>query len=418
MIEAIAEPNRETGLRQLHRFIARAGAQYAKSRNFDFGPDRRANVSMLSPYLRHRLLLEEEILRATLRHHSLAAANKFLQEVFWRTYYKGWLEQRPAVWVDYRRSLARTLRQLENDTSARRRYEAAVAGDTGIDCFDAWVDELLTCGYLHNHARMWFASIWVFTLELPWQLGADFFYRHLLDGDPASNTLSWRWVSGLHTPGKTYLATASNIAKFTNNRFHPDGQLATHAPAPARPNVYPLDPLPRPQSLEPNERFGLLITEDDCFPESILATHAPAVVIGVTATQMRSPLPVGLPAQQFVTGAVSDAVQRSAQEYSIHGDIALSQDWADTLLKWAKQHDLKTIATPYAPVGPVAELLADAMEKLAHHDIRLLQLGRPYDILVWPNASRGFFKLKDQIPAILERIGILPDQAETQEKAG
>ena len=418
MIAAIAEPNREAGLGQLHRFIARAGARYAKSRNYDFGPDRRANVSMLSPYLRHRLLLEEEVLRTTLRHHSQAAANKFLQEVFWRTYYKGWLEQRPAVWFDYRRSLAQTLRQLEDDTSTRRRYQAAVAGDTGIDCFDAWVDELLTYGYLHNHARMWFASIWVFTLELPWQLGADFFYRHLLDGDPASNTLSWRWVSGLHTPGKTYLATASNIAKFTNNRFYPDGQLATHAPAPARPTVYPLGALPRTQSLKPNERFGLLITEDDCFPESILGTHAPAVVIGVTATQMRSPLPAGLPAQQFVTGAVGDAVQRSSQEFSIHGQIVTSRDWADTLVDWAKQNVLITIATAYAPVGPVADLLADAIDKLAHHDIHLLQLARPYDSLVRPNARRGFFKLKDKIPAMLESIGIAPDSAETQEKAG
>ena len=240
----------------------------------------------------------------------------------------------------------------------------------------------------------------------------------MLDGDPASNTLSWRWVSGLHTPGKTYLATASNIAKFTNNRFYPDGQLATHAPAPARPTVYPLDALPRTQSLKPNERFGLLITEDDCFPESILGTHAPAVVIGVTATQMRSPLPAGLPAQQFVTGAVGDAVQRSSQEFSIHGEIVTSRDWADTLLEWAKQHDLITIATAYAPVGPVAELLADAIDKLAHHDIRLLQLGRSYDSLVWPNARRGFFKLKDKIPAMLESIGIAPDSAETQEKAG
>lgn len=418
MIAAIAEPNRETGLEQLHGFIARAGARYAKSRNYDFGPDRRANVSMLSPYLRHRLLLEEEVLRATLRHHSLAAANKFLQEVFWRTYYKGWLEQRPSVWVEYRRSLAQTLQQLENDTSTRRRYETAVAGNTGIDCFDAWVNELLTYGYLHNHARMWLASIWVFTLELPWELGADFFYRHLLDGDPASNTLSWRWVSGLHTPGKTYLATASNIAKFTNSRFNPEGQLATHAPAPNRPYVYPLEPIPQPKSLEPNERFGLLITEDDCFPESILGNHAPAVVIGATATPMRSPLPVGLAAQQFVTGAVNDAVQRSSQEFAIDAELVTSRDWADTLLEWAQQHDLKTIATVYAPVGPVAELLAEAINKLALHDIRLLQLRRPYDDLVWPNARRGFFKLNERIPAMLQSIGIVPDPAENQDKAG
>ena len=399
-----AEPNRETALRQLHRFIPRAGTRYAKSRNFDFGPDRRANVSMLSPYVRHRLLLEEEVLQTALQRHSLAAASKFVQEVFWRSYYKGWLEQRPAAWVDYRRSLARMLNELESRADVRRRYERAVAGNTGLDCFDAWADELQSTGYLHNHARMWFASIWVFTLELPWQLGADFFYRHLLDGDPASNTLSWRWVSGLHTPGKTYLATASNIAKFTDNRFHPEG-LATHAPAPKMPGVYPLEHLPVSQSLEASERFGLLITEEDCFPESILGTHAPAAIIGAVATQMRSPLPVGDLAKNFAGGAVSDAVERTSRRFAVNGELTNSLDWGDTLLEWAEQHDLKTLATPHAPVGPAAELLVEAVDKLAQYGIRLLQLGRRYDSLVWPHARRGFFKLKDQIPALIERIG-------------
>ena len=84
-----------------------------------------------------------------------------------------------------------------------------------------WVEELVNENYLHNHTRMWFASIWIFTLNLPWQLGANFFMRHLLDGDSASNTLSWRWVAGLQTIGKHYLATASNISKFTNNVHKP-----------------------------------------------------------------------------------------------------------------------------------------------------------------------------------------------------
>ncbi len=84
----------------------------------------------------------------------------------------------------------------------RARWEQATTGRTGLACFDAWARELLDVGYLHNPARMWFASLWIFTLELPWALGADFFLRHLLDGDPASNTLSWRWVGGLQTPGK------------------------------------------------------------------------------------------------------------------------------------------------------------------------------------------------------------------------
>ena len=63
---------------------------------------------------------------------------------------------------------------------------------------------------------MWFASIWIFTLNLPWELGANFFYKNLLDADPASNTLSWRWVAGLHTEGKFYLARQENIEKFSN----------------------------------------------------------------------------------------------------------------------------------------------------------------------------------------------------------
>ena len=66
---------------------------------------------------------------------------------------------------------------------------------------------------------MWFASIWIFTLKLPWQQGAAFFLEHLLDGDSASNTLSWRWVAGLQTKGKHYLAKSWNIEKFTENRF-------------------------------------------------------------------------------------------------------------------------------------------------------------------------------------------------------
>ena len=66
---------------------------------------------------------------------------------------------------------------------------------------------------------MWFASIWIFTLNLPWQKGAEFFMKHLYDGDAASNTLSWRWVAGLQTKGKHYVAQSWNISKFTNNKY-------------------------------------------------------------------------------------------------------------------------------------------------------------------------------------------------------
>ncbi len=145
-------------------------------------------------------------------------ARKFLQEIAWRTYFKGWLEHRPQVWTTYCEDRDAEFVRLADQPSLRRRYEAAVTGQTGIACFDHWAKTLTSQGWLHNHARMSFASIWLFALDLPLELGADFFLQHLLDGDAASNTLSWRWVGGLHTPGKTYLATQSAIETCTAGR--------------------------------------------------------------------------------------------------------------------------------------------------------------------------------------------------------
>ena len=104
---------------------------------------------------------------------------------------------------------------------------------------------------MHNHARMWFASIWVFTLELPWQLGAEFFMKHLYDGDAAANTLGWRWVAGIQTQGKNYLASEWNIKKFTNNRFR-DFKLNENALPKTTNKTYPVfkSEFKNPQSFE------------------------------------------------------------------------------------------------------------------------------------------------------------------------
>ena len=209
-------PTREAALARLNAFLPAAG-RYAAERNFVRpGNDQ---VSKLSPWLQKRLLLESEVVAAARERWPLAAVEKFVQEVYWRTYWKGWLEQRPAAWARWRESVPRLTDALSGEQRAT--WEAARAGRTGIAGFDAWAQELVATGYLHNHARMWFASIWIFTLRLPWELGAAFFYEHLLDGDAASNTLSWRWVAGLQTPGKTYLARADNIAHYTEGRHVP-----------------------------------------------------------------------------------------------------------------------------------------------------------------------------------------------------
>jgi deoxyribodipyrimidine photo-lyase len=253
---------------------------------------------------------------------------------------------------------------------------------------------------------MWFASIWVFTLKLPWELGADFFYRHLIDGDPASNTLSWRWVSGLHTPGKTYLARVSNIASYTNNRFNPQGQLATNAPPLSESRVFRCRPLPPPQALHANARFGLLVTEEDGCPASLLDGQRPVAILGALAARARSPLPVGIPAYDFAVGAIADTVDRAASTFNTVGDLSTSDDWETVLVEWASKHDLDTIVTAYAPVGPVAESLASAGTQLERYGIKLLQLRRSYDSSTWPHARRGYFKLQNRIPVLLEQLQI------------
>ncbi|MDC1415990.1 DNA photolyase [Pelagibacteraceae bacterium] len=209
------EASRAKAVDKLNDFVENNLSEYSKLRNFDFGPDDRSNISCLSPYITHGVINELEVIDKSLKKFSFAKSEKFIQEVLWRVYWKGWLELRPNVWSDY----LVELNNLRNEFKSNQNYLNAIEGKTNIECFNQWVKELKENNYLHNHTRMWFASIWIFTLELPWQLGAEFFMQHLYDGDAASNTLGWRWVAGVQTQGKHYLASEWNIKKFTNNRF-------------------------------------------------------------------------------------------------------------------------------------------------------------------------------------------------------
>ena len=209
-------PTRASALDKLDYFIENGLQDYSKARNFDYGPDKRDNTSCLSPYISHGAINEIEVIKKSLNKFSFSKNEKFIQEVLWRTYWKGWLELRPNVWTDF----LVELNSIKNKYKDNENYLNAIEGNTNIECFNYWVKELKDTNYLHNHTRMWFASIWIFTLDLPWQLGAEFFLKHLLDGDPASNTLGWRWVAGIQTQGKHYLASEWNIKKFTNNRFN------------------------------------------------------------------------------------------------------------------------------------------------------------------------------------------------------
>ena len=209
------EPSRAAAIEKLNNFIENGLVNYSRLRSFDFGPDKRTNISCLSPYISHGILNEIEVIDKSLNKNSFIKNEKFIQEVLWRIYWKGWLELRPTVYLDF----VYSLKKLKDDFINDIKYQKAINGETNIDCFNNWVYELKNYNYLHNHTRMWFASIWIFTLNLPWQLGAEFFMRHLYDGDAASNTLGWRWVAGIQTKGKHYLAKEWNIKKFTDGRF-------------------------------------------------------------------------------------------------------------------------------------------------------------------------------------------------------
>lgn len=373
--------------------MPQAGRAYAAGRNHDLAQDGTGAVSQLSPYLRHRLISEIEVALAVLDHHDHASCEKFIQEVFWRTYWKGWLEMRPSVWSAYRAEVQAGLNRLQTEAGLRANFDTACRGETDIECFNVWSQQLVSTGYLHNHARMWFASIWVFTLRLPWALGADFFMRHLLDGDAASNTLSWRWVAGLQTKGKTYLATPENIEKFTHGRFRPaPGSLAREAVPLEGPDHPPPTPQPELAASLDGVPTGLLIHEDDMLGGFDALPHDGAIAT-LTCTDQRSPLAVSAPVRAFAHQALAGAAHNAAACNTI-----------EDVLAWATRETLDQIVTPYAPVGPTSEALRRLDRALSEHGITLTRVQRPYDSLCWPNATKGFFPFKANIPDFLKEI--------------
>jgi deoxyribodipyrimidine photo-lyase len=382
-------------------FLPKMGRAYAAQRNFDFGPHseqdaRRDNVSVLSPWLRHRLISEEQLLAMALDRHGAANAEKYISEVLWRAYFKGWLELRPGVWHDYCADRDAAIALLNGNSGLRHAYDAAISGNTGIDAFDAFAQELVETNYLHNHARMWFASIWIFTLKLPWVLGADFFLQHLIDGDAASNTCSWRWVGGLHTIGKTYLARPDNIAQYTEGRFAPQG-LAAQAPPLADMRTYPAGKAPVGDAT-PQSPYALLIHAEDCLPETLPLSRPPQAVILLDVPDPRSPQAVAQAVTDFAKGALADSGQRAAAHWGCP-----VQRWSAAdgpLANAIKSAGVAQAAMAWLPTGSLRDALLPHLEGLS-----IAHILRDYDADTWPHATKGFFHLRQKSEPVLRRLG-------------
>lgn len=370
-------PTRAAALEHLARVLLRTGRAYAEGRNTDRGPEAEPFTTALSPWLRRRLLLEAEVVNAALATHGAEDASKFVEEVFWRSYFKGHLETHPSIWTAYLALAAEGHNQLAAQSGLRRVYEDAVGGRTGIDGFDDWARQLVETGWLHNHARMWLASIWIFTLRLPWALGAEFFMRHLLDGDPASNTLSWRWVAGLHTRGKHYVARAENIRRYTEGRFSP--QNLNEDPAPLQEEtVHRAVPL-SPTELVPQGEVALLLHLDDLHPESLMLGNARVARVGALLPHASQTTDAVRRADE---AAMTDALARAAAWFDCPANLT-SPGWEAGL----------PIVTAWAPVGPSAEALPDGCTRIR----------RDWDSQVWPHATRGYFQVRKTIPSAINQ---------------
>lgn len=404
-------PTRASGLARLAAFLPAAGRRYAETRNADDGPGEstgRSNVSQLSPWLHAGLMSESEVLEAVLGAHGPRAAEKFIAEVFWRIYFKGYLEQRPAIWADFCTGRDNARAALERNSGLRIAYAEAVDGSTGIEAFDVWARELVETGYLHNHARMWFASIWIFTLKLDWRLGADFFLRHLMDGDAASNTLSWRWVAGLHTKGKHYLARADNIARYTAGR--PGGalaaaRLADDAEALTEPQEYgrqTLD-LPSPVTAADLEQpYALLLHDEAAHYAPLTTSTAPALVIGAARPAARSPQAVGAVAREFAEGAVAGGMAEAAARF---GCPAVEWRSGVPLAPLLAAAEVERIAVPYLPTGWTRDALWPELAPFAAQ-ARVVTLLDDLDRATWPHAKAGFFGVAKAIDGLLAECGI------------
>ncbi|MFL2853355.1 MAG: FAD-binding domain-containing protein [Candidatus Pelagibacter sp.] len=373
------EASRAKAIDKLNNFVEKNLSDYSRLRNFDFGPDKRNNVSCLSPYVTHGVLNEIEIIKKSLAKFSFSKNEKFVQEVLWRTYWKGWLELRPNVWSDYLVSL-NNIREKFNDN---KDYLKAIEGNTNIECFNEWVKELKKNNYLHNHTRMWFASIWIFTLDLPWQLGAEFFMQHLYDGDAASNTLGWRWVAGVQTQGKHYLASEWNIKKFTNNRFS-NIKLNENAPPKVSEKTYSIikQNFVNPRDIKHD---NLLIFENNLSLETTdFKDNKFKKIYLVSNKNENRTIKLSEEVIKFKSQLTKDQEQR-LKDRSINCEII-------------DISEVKKIGENIVSLYPT---VGENLDYLNLNNIRPSFLYRKLDQYSWQYCNKGFFNFKNYIPKII-----------------
>ena len=348
---------------------------YSLDRNFDYGIPHN-NVSRLSPYLRRRFISEYEVLKIILNKHKYENIEKFIEEIFWRTYWKGWLETHPYVYKEY---------ELKH-------YDQIIPTKTGIKCFDHWKDELIETGYLHNHSRMWFASIWIFTLKYSWESGANFFKNNLIDWCPASNTLGWRWVAGIQTIGKPYIARAENIKHFTDNRFYPKGQLhedvTLSSIVSSHQKAIDIN-FPKENLITETDNLGIVLNNND------LTLNQEFKDLNTNYHTCLFKLKNGNPLiNKFENDIFEDIINNNNK-------IELVET-IESLLRWIELKKIKKLILPYETVGNEIFKNSSFLNQLSDKKVTYQFYAREWDTNAFSYAKKGFFNFKKNIPYLLK----------------
>ena len=187
---------------------------YARSRNSLDGA-----ATRLSPYITHGFLTLPEVLSSVVAREPLDVQHRFVFELGWREYFQHvWQHRGEAIFESIHPGL------LPDAAYADSLPADLLSACTGVPAIDTAVRTLYTTGHLHNHARMWLASYVVHIRKCHWRAGAQWLYGHLLDGDLASNHLSWQWVAGTGS-SKPYLFNADNVARFAPAEWHSPGTV-------------------------------------------------------------------------------------------------------------------------------------------------------------------------------------------------
>ena len=360
---------------QWKNFLCSKIKDYGKLRNFDYGPEENSSVSKLSPFISHRILLEYQLIKDIKSKYKGNNVNKFIEEVYWRIYWKGFLENKPCIWDDFVRNKSYTY-DLEI-------YKKAIEGNTSISYFNSWVFELKKYNYLHNHTRMWFASTWIFTLGLPWELGAKFFFYHLYDGDAASNLLSWRWVGGLQTKGKRYMFTPENLRKFSNNRFSAKEIINKDIILKDNFDFITSDTIYNSNAMKSSDH--LVMFENDLNEASLknIVNQYKKVFLILLADDDRH-IAISNEVKQFKTKLMKEFAGKFSN------------------LKFIKYNELQKNLIGISNIDLIYPSIGDNYDFIKKfkitHNIHIKNLVRNEDLLSWKFARKGFFKFKENIP--------------------